>query len=367
MARRSRARLARTSWITPIAVLTTRTTPKSPSWTGPTKATTTSRAAEDGVEAREDVGRQDLSDAAADARGRPVDEPGVDPAATSAPERPTVAVSTSFRSASSRSDHGRRGWLGLGQREVALLLLGGVQAQDGVQPVEQAAQLGHVGVVGRARGRCRRAGGRAAGPGGRSRRGPGSWGRADRRRRAPWPAPGRGPRPRPARGAGPRRPGPGGHAAPGRWLRSAGSTPSASAAWRSCSRSARMARCSALKRWARSAPSSSSRTRAALGQQDAQRVEDHGDVDGLLEQRAPHRRQVAEARRRPWPPTTAPCRRRRSAGRSAATRRAIVDGLARGGRGDRRSAPRRPPRTTPWHPGPRWPRRRRPGPGRARR
>ena len=43
----------------------------------------------------------------------------------------------------------------VGQREVAFVFLGGVQPEDGVQPVEETAQVGYVGVV-RVPGRCRR-------------------------------------------------------------------------------------------------------------------------------------------------------------------------------------------------------------------
>ena len=51
----------------------------------------------------------------------------------------------------------RDAWAGdVGEGEVVFVFLGGVQPEDGVQPVEQGAQVGDVGGVGLGRGRCRR-------------------------------------------------------------------------------------------------------------------------------------------------------------------------------------------------------------------
>ncbi len=58
--------------------------------------------------------------------------------------------------------------------------------------------------------------------------------------------------------------------------------------------------------------------------QRAERVEDHRDVDELLQGRAPHRRQVSERPRRPSRRATGRCRRARSRGRCGAPAAAMT-------------------------------------------
>ena len=158
------------------------------------------------------------------------------------------------------------------------------------------------------------------------------WGRC---RRGPERAPGRASRPRLPRGGRAPRRGSDGPRGPSPATPPGGSDPSASATARMRARSGRSVACSALNRRASSASSPREPARRRGVAQRAQRVEDDGDVDDLLEHRAPRRGQVAERgddhrgeRQADADDDALRARCGASGGRSRALRRA--------GRGDRR-------------------------------